>query len=129
MEGTHARVFLPDLSSLACGASVNPSSAPWLPFVSGRSPRARSASAKTARAIRERQPTQLDRYKAVLDQVGARGITDHAAADTLGCPLSSVNSLRNRLPKRWPNLAVEAADGTEKTKYGGEAQRWRLLVR
>lgn len=97
-----------------------------LPFVSGRSPRARRASAQTARAITAAQPTNLDRYRALLDQVGERGITDHAAADALTLPLSSVNSLRARLPKRWPEWHVVPAAGTERTRFGGEAQRWRL---
>lgn len=99
---------------------------PWLPFVSGRAPRARRTSAITAETITPRQPGNLDRYRALLDQVGEPGITDHAAADQLALPLSSINSLRNRLPKRWPELVVVAAAGTERTRFGGEAQRWRL---
>ena len=102
---------------------------PWLPFVSGRAPRARRASAQTATAITPRQPTNLDRYRALLDQVGERGITDHAAAEALHLALSSVNSLRHRLPKRWPLLCVVPAAGTERTQYGGEAQRWRIARR
>lgn len=99
---------------------------PWLPFVSGRAPRARRTSALTAAAIAPRQLSNLDRYRALLDQVGEMGITDHAAADRLVLPLSSINSLRNRLPKRWRELVVVAASGTERTRFGGEAQRWRL---
>lgn len=97
-----------------------------LPFVSGRAPRARRTSAATARAITPRQATNLDRYRALLDQVGERGITDHAAAEALHLGLSSVNSLRARLPKRWPEWRVVPAAGTERTRFGGEAQRWRL---
>jgi hypothetical protein len=100
---------------------------PYLPFVAGREPRARRASARTATAIVARQPGHLDRYRALLDQVSEAGITDHGAAAALHLPLSSINSLRHRVAKRWPELRVVAAAGTDRTQFGGDAQRWRLV--
>lgn len=87
--------------------------------VSGRTPRARQASATGAqRAAKDRGAVTLA-YVALLREMGP--LSDHEAARMLGRLVSSINSVRNGLGAR-----VVPSGEHENTEWGTRRVRWRL---
>jgi hypothetical protein len=86
--------------------------------VAGKTPRSRHASASGARrAARDRGALSVA-YVNLLRTCGP--LTDNAAADALGRPLSSICSTRNGLGE-----LIEDAGEYETTAWGTKRTKWR----
>lgn len=90
-----------------------------LPF-SGATPISRHRSAQAAEAASHTRGRRTLEYLALLDRVGADGITDHDAARMLGLPLSSINSIRNGCGR-----LVEPSERVGESPFGRKVTCWR----
>lgn len=90
-----------------------------LPF-SGSTPISRHHSALAAEHAAEKRGQKTLEYLALLDRIGSAGVTDHDAARMLGCPLSSINSIRNGCGE-----FVTPAETPGRSPYGRVVTRWR----
>lgn len=91
-----------------------------LPF-SGTTPISRQHSALAAQAAAEKRGEKTLEYLALLDRVGADGVSDHDAARMLGLPLSSINSIRNGCA----DLIEARPDAHGASPYGRRVTLWR----
>ncbi len=90
-----------------------------LPF-SGSTPISRHHSALAAKDASAGRVTKTLRFLDLLKHAGARGLTDHEAAAAMGCPLSSINSIRN-----GAGPLVVPADEHGLSPYGKKVTKWR----
>ncbi len=95
-----------------------------LPF-HGESAVARQHSATGAAAAQEKRATHTKHYLDLLKEHGGGGCSDHEAAQALGYPLSSINSIRNGVKRLvWP------ADTAQESPVNPciKRTRWRLAT-
>lgn len=90
-----------------------------LPF-SGVTPIARHHSYEAAVDASKTRGKRTREYLDLLEKVGTGGITDHQAAQMLGLPLSSVNSIRNGCGD-----LVVPSDEEGLSPFGKKVTKWR----
>jgi hypothetical protein len=90
-----------------------------VPF-SGRSPQSRHHSHQAAQRARAKDGSRPALYLALLAAHGP--LSDHESARRLGCPLSSINGLRNR---GWIRKLVEEV-GKTTSPNGSPCSTWGL---
>lgn len=93
-----------------------------LPF-SGSTPISRHRSAQAAEAASHTRGLRTLQYLALLNRVGADGVSDHEAQRMLGFPLSSINSIRNGCGR-----LVEPSARVGESPYGRKVTCWRRAV-
>lgn len=95
-----------------------------LPF-SGAIQQSRHASYQGAEAAKDRAPSQVLRYLALLAQRYPDGLTDQEAADLLGLERSTINARRGQA------MAADLirADGSRPGKYDCDNTVWTLAIR
>jgi hypothetical protein len=94
--------------------------------VSGRTSRARHASASGAQVAGQRHGKKVKAYLRALLAAGADGLNDFAASQVLACYRTSINSLRSSL---MAAQLVEETGEYDVTEFNTKRQRYRLTAR
>lgn len=94
--------------------------------VSGRTSRAKHASATGAQVAGALRGKKVSAYLLALMAAGADGLNDFAASQVLACYRTSINSVRSSL---MAAQLVEETGQFDATEFGTKRQRYRLTTR
>ncbi len=91
-----------------------------LPFARSPHPIVTHRSAQAAAAASVNRGSKTNRYLELVEHAGPAGVTDYEAMKALGCPMSSVCSIRNGIRNLlWPS------DRNVLSPYGKSITAWR----